>query len=92
LNRTRIEAEVDEFDAGHVTVGARVTITAEGFDGQTWEGTVEEIPDCVVGRKLRPDDPGKPVDSRVLAVKIALAGSRPPLKIGQRVEIEIRHP
>jgi len=88
LARTRIEAEVDEFDSGRVRLGAAVAVTAEGFEGQSWRGKVEEIPDSVVPRRLRPQDPGKPSDTRVLLVKIALA-EKTPLKLGQRVEISI---
>ncbi|MES1210824.1 MAG: hypothetical protein ABUL63_00690, partial [Acidobacteriota bacterium] len=84
----RIEAEVDEFDAGRVTLGSIVKVTAEGFAGQSWKGTVEEIPDAVVGRRLKPQDPGRPSDTRVLLVKVAL-GEATPLKLGQRVEVEI---
>jgi len=88
LRRTRVEAEVDEFDAGRVAVGSPVTLTAEGLAGQSWKGRVEEIPDSVVGRRLKPQDPGRPSDTRVLLVKVALAGPTP-LKLGQRVEVEI---
>ena len=56
--------------------------------GRRWRGSVEEIPDTVVGRRLRPEDPGRPIDSRVLPVKIAF-GEPTPLKLGQRVEVEL---
>ncbi len=88
LDRLRIEVEVDEFDAGRVTLGAPVKVTAEGYDGQSWRGRVEEIPDAVVARRLQPSDPGRPTDIRVLRVKIAL-DEKTPLKLGQRVETEI---
>jgi RND family efflux transporter MFP subunit len=88
LERTRVEAEVDEFDAGRVALGAPVLVRAEGYDRQVWKGKVEEIPDVVVSRRLKPQDPGRPSDTRVLLVKIALAGPTP-LKLGQRVEVEI---
>jgi RND family efflux transporter MFP subunit len=88
LDRVRIEAEVDEYDTGRVVPGAEVRITSEGFPGETWRGTVEEIPDSVVARRNRPEDPGRPIDARVLPVKIAFAESTP-LKLGQRVEVEI---
>jgi RND family efflux transporter MFP subunit len=90
LSKTRIEAELDEFDAGRVALGDGVRIAAEGWDG-TWNGRVEEIPDAVVGRRLKPQDPGKPEDTRVLLVKIALLETTP-LKLGQRVEISIDKP
>lgn len=88
LAKVRIEAEVDEFDTGKLIVGSAVAITAEGFDGERWRGTVEEIPDSVQGRRLKPQDPGKPADTRVLLVKIRL-DEPTPLKLGQRVEVEI---
>jgi hypothetical protein len=68
-----------------------VSIVAEGFPGASWRGLVEEIPDTVVGRRLRPEDPGRPIDSRVLPVKIAF-GEPTPLKLGQRVEVELAPP
>lgn len=88
LSRVRIEAEVDEFDAGRLAVGSPVSIAAEGYDGTRWSGTVEEIPDAVSGRRLKPQDPGRPSDTRILLVKIRLAEPTP-LKLGQRVEVEI---
>jgi len=91
LSRTRVEAEVDEFDAQRVTLGADVTITAEGHGRVSWRGTVEEVPDVVTGRTVRPVDPGRPTDTGVLLVKIAPAGPLP-LKLGQQVGVEISPP
>ena len=89
LTRVRVEAEVDEFDAGRVAIGDIATITAEGQDGQAWSGRVEEVPDRVAERGIRPEDPGRATDTRVLLVKVA--PEKPlPLKLGQRVEVEIR--
>jgi RND family efflux transporter MFP subunit len=88
LSRTRVEAELDEFDSGRVRLGDEVRVMAEGYDGKSWRAKVEEIPDSVVGRRLKPQDPGKPEDTRVLLVKIALLEPTP-LKLGQRVEIRI---
>jgi len=88
LNRVRIEAEVDAFDSGRVALGAEVRITAEGLERASWLAKVEEIPDSVMPRRIRPEDPGRPVNALVVPVKIAIAESTP-LKLGQRVEIEI---
>jgi RND family efflux transporter MFP subunit len=88
LHRTRIEAEVDEYDAGKISLGAPVTVSAEGYGSQTWHGTVEEIPDGVVARRLKPEDPGKPTDTRVLMVKIVL-NEPTPFKLSQRVQVSI---
>jgi RND family efflux transporter MFP subunit len=88
LSRTRIEAEIDEYDTGRIAVGQDVVIRAEGFAGQSWRGRVEEIPDEVTSRRIKPQDPSRPSDTRVLLVKIAPAEALP-LKLAQRVEIEI---
>jgi HlyD family secretion protein len=88
LSRTRVEAEVDEFDVANVSVGDRATVTAEGFDRQ-WQGRVEEIPDVVSQRRIKPQDPSKPSDARVLLVKIALEDPAP-FKLGQRLEVRLR--
>ncbi len=89
LSRFRVEAEVDEFDAARIAPGDEVAITAEGHRGPPWKGTVEEVPDRVAERSVRPEDPGRPTDTRVLLVKVAIKGTLP-LKLGQRVEVEIR--
>ena len=87
LQKTRVEAEVDEFDAARMRLGAKTVVKAEGFD-DSWIGTIEEIPDTVVNRRLKPQDPSKPIDTRVLLVKIAF-DEPTPLKLGQRVEVQI---
>lgn len=88
LKRTRIEAEVDEFDVGKIALGAPASISAEGFGEAVWRGKIEEIPDQVIPSKLRPEDPSRPTDTRVLLVKIALL-EKTPLKLGQRVQVAI---
>jgi HlyD family secretion protein len=88
LSRLRIEAEVDEFDIAGIVLKAEASITAEGYPIRRWRGEVEEIADAVVARETRPQDPGRPADTRVFLVKVAF---REPcsLKLGQRVEVEI---
>lgn len=88
LSRLRIEGEVNEFDIAKIAVGDSVLIEAEGNVGR-WKGSIEEIPANVSARQLKPPDPGKPVDTRVLLVKVAIAEPLP-LKFGQRVEIIIQ--
>ena len=91
VSRTRIEAEVDEFDAGRVRVGAEVLVSSDGFPDIAWKGIVEEVPDVVVARRMKPEDPSRPTDTRVLLAKIVLKGPAP-LKLGQRVEMAIQRP
>lgn len=87
LSRLRIEAEVDELDIPRVSLGAGVEVAAEGYAAR-WPGSVEELPDAVTGRRMRPEDPGRPIDARVLPVKVALSAATP-LKLGQRVDLSI---
>jgi len=89
LSRTRVEAEVDEFDAPALREGAEVAVTVEGLPGKSFRGSVSEIPDEVVPRKIKPEDPGRPSDTRVVRAKIVLLESAP-LRLGQRVELAIR--
>ncbi len=89
LSRLRIEGEAHEADAGAIALGAPVTITAEGYPGRSWKGTVEEIPDSVTLRRLKPQDPSRPTDTRILAVKVAFA-EQTPLKLGTTVELRIQ--
>ena len=88
LSRLRIEGEADEADAGALAVGAPVTITADGFPARSWKGKVEEVADSVTLRKLKPQDPGRPTDTRILAVKVALLEPMP-LRLGTTVELKI---
>jgi RND family efflux transporter MFP subunit len=86
LTARRVEAEVDEFDVGRVHVGDKAEIRADAFPGAVFSGTVEEVPDVVGPRKLRPLDPARPTDGAVLLVKASLP-SDAPVKLGQRVNV-----
>jgi RND family efflux transporter MFP subunit len=88
LLRLRVEGEAHEADAGAVKLGAPVTITADGYPGRSWRGRVEEIPDAVTLRRLKPQDPSRPTDARVLAVKVAFTEPTP-LKLGTTVDLRI---
>lgn len=88
LDRLRVDAEADEADAGAVALGRSVQITADGYPGVVWRGTVEQIGDAVTLRKLKPQDPARPTDTRVLSVKVAFAEPTP-LKLGTTVELRI---
>ena len=89
LTRLRIEAEADEADADALDIDASASITCEAFPGRTWRGRVEEIPRSVTLRRLKPQDPGRPTDTRILAVKVAFAEPTP-LKLGATVELKIQ--
>jgi len=88
LSRLRIEGEAHEADAGAVAKGARVTITADGYPGRSWRGTIEDVPDSVTLRRIKPQDPSRPTDARILAVKVAFA-EPVPLRLGTTVDLRI---
>ena len=88
LDRLRIEGEADEADAGALAVGSPVAITADGYEGRSWRGSVEEIADAVTLRQLKAQDPGRPTDTRIVAVKVAFQEPAP-LKLGTTVELRI---
>jgi HlyD family secretion protein len=68
-----------------------LAITCEAFPGRAWRGRVEEVPRSVTRRRLKPQDPGRPTDTRILAVKVAFAEATP-LKLGATVELRIQPP
>jgi RND family efflux transporter MFP subunit len=88
LTRLRIEGEAHEADAAGVATGASVTITADGYPGRSWRGAVEEVPDSVTLRRIKPQDPSRPTDARVLAVKVAFV-EPVPLRLGTTVDLRI---
>jgi HlyD family secretion protein len=89
LRRLRIDAEADEADTASLALGNEVVVSSEGYPGKAWRGKVEEIADSVTVRRLKPQDPGRPTDTRVLAVKVAFAEPMP-LKLGTTVELKIQ--
>ncbi len=91
LDRLRIEGEAHEADADRVKIGAEVEIRADGFPGQSFHGRVEEIPGNVTLRRIKPQDPARPTDVRVLALKVAFEG-RTPLKLGSTVDLVVSAP
>lgn len=88
LNQLRVEAEVDEFDIARVQLGAKVKMRVEGYEQRVWRGKISEIPAALAARRLRPSEPARDSDGRVLEVKIepdAPLG----LLLGQRLELDI---
>ena len=88
LERLRVEGEAHEADAHGVVKGALVAISADGYPGRSWRGTIEEVPDSVTLRRIKPQDPSRPTDARVLAVKVAFA-EPVPLRLGTTVDLRI---
>jgi HlyD family secretion protein len=88
LSHLRIEGEADEADASSLHVDAPVRINVQGRGDQTYAGRIEEVADSVTLRRLKPQDPGRPTDTRIITVKIAFTEPNP-LKLGTTVELRI---
>ena len=87
LSRSRVEAEVDEFDIGRVRIGEPALLRAEGMD-KGYSGVVVSISERVTRKHLIPEDPSRPTDTGVVRVKIVSAESLP-FKLGQKVDVRI---
>ena len=88
LTRVRIEAEVDEFDAARVALGARSSSSAEGFRGASWHGQGRGDPRHGRRPSAPPRGP-RPSDRRAGTARQDRLGEPTPLKLGQRVEVEV---
>jgi RND family efflux transporter MFP subunit len=88
LDRVRVHAEADEADAGSFVLGARAEITSDAYPGTVWAGSVEEVPGWVEPRSLKPADPARPSDTRILAIKVRF-DEPSPLKVGTTVELRV---
>lgn len=85
----RVNAEVDESDIGALKIGDPVEVSADAFPGKVFQGEVEEIADYAGLRKVRPNDPARNLDIKVVQVKVKF---REPttLKSGMTMEVKIR--
>jgi multidrug efflux pump subunit AcrA (membrane-fusion protein) len=89
LQKTIIKAEVDETDVGKLSIGQKVDITADAYPGRTFPGQVYEIGQAVGKRKVKPDDPAKIQDMKVLETKIEVLEGADELKLGMTVDVRI---
>lgn len=88
VERVRINAEVDETDAGRIEVGDPAEITSDTYPGKLFQGEIEEIAGYVGKREIRPNNPAKNLDMKVIQVKIKLK-EKTPLKLGMTVDVRI---
>lgn len=87
-NQLRINAEVDETDAGRLKLGDPVEITAYAYPGKVYKGRVEEIADYVGKREIKPNNPAANLGLKIIQVKIVLLETTP-LKLGMTVDVRI---
>ena len=88
LTVLRINAEVDETDAGRINLGDRVEVTSDAYPGKVYNGSIDEIADYVGGRLVKPNNTAKNLDMKVIQVKVRLV-DKTPLKIGMTVDVRI---
>lgn len=88
LARLRVSGEADEADASALVVGAPVSVSADGYPGRSWKGVIEDVAHSVTLRAMKPEDPSRPTDTRVIAVKVAFAEPSP-LRLGATVNLAI---
>jgi len=84
----RINAEVDETDAGRLKLNDPVEVTAYAYPGKVYRGRVEEIADYVGKREIKPNNPAVNLGLKIIQVKIALLEATP-LKLGMTVDVRI---
>jgi HlyD family secretion protein len=80
----RVRVDVDERDVGKLRLGAPAFVTADGFKGERFVGTVSEIGRRMGRKNVRTDDPIERIDTKILEVVIDLDDTSK-LIPGQRV-------
>lgn len=87
-SQLRINAEVDETDAGRLQLGDLVNISAYAYPGKVYKGRVEEIASYVGKREITPNNPEVNLGLKIIQVKIAFLEPTP-LKLGMTVDVLI---
>ncbi len=88
IDRTRINTEVDETDIGRIKVGDAAEVRSDAYPGKIFKGEIQEIFDYVGPRKVKPNNPAKNLDMKVVQVKILLK-EKVPFKLGMTVDVKI---
>lgn len=89
VRKTIVKAEVDETDAGKIALGQVATVTADAYPGRVFRGTVIEIAPAVGKRTIKPEDPSKIGDMKILKTKIEVENPEG-LRLGMSVEVKIQ--
>lgn len=88
VEKIRINTEVDETDVGRIKIGDPAEVTSDAYPGKTFKGEIQEISDYVGPRKVKPNNPAKNLDMKVIHVKILLK-EKTPFKLGMTVDVRI---
>ena len=81
----RVRVDVDEADVGKITVGQRVYVTADAFQGIRFSGHVIRIGQLLGKKNIRTDEPAERVDTKILEVLVQLEDGHE-LPLGLRVQ------
>jgi HlyD family secretion protein len=89
VSRVIVKAEVDETDLGKLRLGQQATVSADAFPGRAFPATIYEIGQSVGKRKVRPDDPTKIGDMKVLEAKLEITKGGEDLRLGMTVDVKV---
>ncbi len=89
LQKVIVKAEVDETDVGKLSLGQRAEVTADAYPGRVFPGLIYEMGQAVGKRKVKPEDPVKIQDMKVLEIKIEITEGGDELKLGMTVDVRI---
>jgi multidrug resistance efflux pump len=87
--RRIVRAEVPQEFAGGMAIGQRVLIRDDSRSGPTWRGKVGGLSDWYSHRRSLLQEPLQYNDVRTLECTIDLEPGQPPLRIGQRLLVQI---
>src|SRR5882724_11707374 len=89
LQKIIVKAEVDETDVGKLSIGQRADVTADAYPGRVFPGRIYEMGQTVGKRRVKPEEPAKIQDMKVLEVKIEITEGGDDLKLGMTVDVRI---
>jgi hypothetical protein len=80
---------VDETDIGKLALGQKVDVSADAYPGRVFPGKIYELGQTVGKRRIRPDDPARMQDMKVLETKVEVLEGGADLKLGMTVDVRI---
>jgi len=86
LSRLRVRADVDEADYPRIAKGQTVRITADAFNGSSFNGKVVRIADSAGQKRFSTGEARERMDVKVVETVIAIQENSP-LKLGLRVTV-----
>lgn len=87
--RIIVKADVDETDLGKLALGQKVDVSADAYPGRVFPGKIYELGQTVGKRRIRPDDPARMQDMKVLETKVEVLEGGQELKLGMTVDVRI---